>query len=221
MMQRERLRLAVLDELAYDSAVDSSAICVTVGDCGMVSLSGWVPTFLQVRAAEQAARRVRGVQALANWLEVEPPRGAVRDDASIADAAARAIEGSASIPKGVVRVSVSSGWVTLEGQVSSDFQRRTAGDAVADLLGVRGVTNLMTIRHTDPGEIEDRIEEAFRRNAEIDANQVAVSVSGGRVVLRGAVSSWAEKEAAERAAYAATGVVAVENRIEVMAHLFA
>jgi osmotically-inducible protein OsmY len=221
MKQSERLQLDVVDELAYDSAVDSSRIAVTATDSGVVTLKGSVPTFMQVRAAERAAKRVRGVQGVASQLEVNPPAAAARDDTSIAETAVRALEWSASLPKGAVRVALNQGWITLEGQVDRDDQRRAAYNAVRDLLGVKGVSNLISIRPSNPAEIKRKIEDAFRRNAQIDANHVAVAVSGGRAVLRGAVSSWAEKEAAERAAYAAPGVIGVENDIEVRTHMFA
>jgi osmotically-inducible protein OsmY len=119
-----------------------------------------------------------------------------------------------------VQVSVSNGWVTLEGAVEGDFQRRAAARSVRDLWGVTGVSNLITIKPSNPADVERRIAEAFRRNAQIDAGHVAVAVSGGRVVLRGSVTSLAEKEAAERAAFAAPGVISVQNDIEVRAHAF-
>ena len=124
------------------------------------------------------------------------------------------------MPSGTVKVAVSNGWVTLEGQVELDFQRRAAARSVRDLLGVTGVSNLITIRPSNSADIQHRVEEAFRRNAQIDAGHVAVAVSGGRVALRGAVTSLAEKEAAERAAFAAPGVISVQNDIEVRAHAF-
>jgi osmotically-inducible protein OsmY len=125
------------------------------------------------------------------------------------------------VPKDAVKVTVNNGWVTLEGQLEWDYQRRAAYQAVRDLIGVKGVSNLTSIKPSSPAEIKRKIDDAFKRNAQLDANHVAVAESRGRVTLRGAVSSWAEREAAERAAYAAPGVISVENDIEVRTHMFA
>jgi osmotically-inducible protein OsmY len=220
MRRSEQIQLDVVDELAYDRAVDSSRIAVTASVTGVVTLEGSVPTYMQARAAERAAKRVRGVHAVVAQLEVKPPAAAVRGDGRIAEAALLAIGWSASVPSDAVTVSVSNGWVTLEGEVEGDFQRRAAARSVRDLWGVTGVSNLITIRPSNPADIQRMVEEAFSRNAQIDAGHVAVAVSGGRVVLRGAVTSLAEKEAAERAAFAAPGVISVQNDIEVRAHAF-
>jgi osmotically-inducible protein OsmY len=221
MKHSEQLQLDVVDELAYDSAVDSSRISVTASETGVVTLAGSVTSYMQARAAERAAKRVRGVHAVASKLDVNPPAASTREDTRIAEAALRALDWSASVPRDAVKVAVSDGWVALEGQVQWDYQRRAAGEAVHDLLGVKGVTNLISIKPSVAPEIQRRIEDAFKRNAQFDAAHVAVSVSGGRITLRGVVSSIAEKEAAERAAYAAPGVISVGNELEVKAHLFA
>jgi osmotically-inducible protein OsmY len=222
MKATEQLQVDVLDELAYDSAVDSSRIAVTATAEGVVTLKGSVPTHMQAKAAERAAKRVRGVRAVASDLNVNPAADADRDDAVIAAAALRALEWAASVPKDAIGVTVAWGWVTLEGHVAWDYQRRAAYDAVSDLAGVRGVTNLIEIEpSTAASQTKEQIEDAFRRNALIDARSITASVRGGYVTLRGSVSSWAEKEAAESTALSAPGVNGVDNQIAVHAHVVA
>jgi osmotically-inducible protein OsmY len=222
MKRTEELQRDVLDELAYDTAVDSSQIAVTATASGVITLTGSVPTYMQARAAERAAKRIRGVNAVASKLDVNLPTALARGDTGIAEAALRALEWSASVPDGAVRVTVTNGWITLEGKVDWEYQRRAAQQAVRDLAGVRGVTNLVELTpYAKPTEIRAKIEEAFRRSAEIDAQHVIISTTGGRVTLSGTVHSLAEKEAAERAALAAVGVSSVVNDLEVRAHAFA
>jgi osmotically-inducible protein OsmY len=218
MNRNEQIQLDVLDELAYDPAVDSSSVEVTVTAAGVVTLKGRVPAYMQARAAERAAKRVRGVKAVANDLEVKPPEGFGLDDTGVAEASLQALRWSASVPKDAVRVTITRGWITLEGKVDWDYQRRAAYEAVRDLRGVRGVSNLIEIKPSaKASEVRAQIEGAFRRNAQLDADHVTVEVVGHRVTLRGSVGSWSEKETAERAAFAAPGVISVDNRIEVHA----
>ena len=221
MISSERIQLDVLDELAYDPAVDSSRVSVTATEAGVVTLKGSAPTFMQARAAERASKRVRGVKAVANDLEVKPAVGFAHDDTGIAEAALQALRWSSSVPRDVVKVTVSHGWITLEGRVEWDYQRRAAYNSVRDLQGVRGVSNLIELKPAaKPAEIREKIENAFRRSAQLDAQHVAIETIGSAVTLRGTVSSWAEKDAAERAAFSAPGVKSVDNRIEVRAHAF-
>jgi osmotically-inducible protein OsmY len=127
---------------------------------------------------------------------------------------------TASVPKDAVKLTVSRGWVTLEGKVDWDFQRRAAYNVVRDLRGVCGVSNMIELKQgAKPSQIRENIEAAFRRNAQLDAEHVSVQADGNRVTLRGTVASWSEKESAERAAFSAPGVTGVDNRIEVRGHL--
>jgi osmotically-inducible protein OsmY len=222
MLSREQVQLDVVDELAYDPAVDSSRVAVTVAADGVVTLKGSVPDFMQVRAAERATKRVHGVRAVANDLQVNPPSQYALDDGAVAASALQALNWSVSVPKNAVTLTVSRGWLTLEGTVDWDYQRRAAYNAVRALRGVRGVSNLVAIKAVaQPGEIKEKIASAFRRNAQLDAQTIAVETSGGRVTLRGTVASWTEREAAEHAAFAAPGVTSIDNRIEVRAPAYA
>jgi osmotically-inducible protein OsmY len=217
MKTAEVLQQDVVDELAWDPKVDSSTIGVTSSD-GVVTLRGRVKSYTEKRAAEMAAKRVRGVHAVANDLEVVPLPKFERDDTTIAQAALNALKWAYSVPDEKLKVTVEKGWLTLEGQVEWQHQKQAAENAVRDLTGVRGVSNLITIKTTvSTREVKAKIEAAFKRSAEIDADHVRVEAKNGKVTLRGTVGSWAEKEAAETAAWAAPGVGGVSNLISVEA----
>jgi osmotically-inducible protein OsmY len=205
----------VLDELKWDMRVKPNEIGVAVKD-GIVTLTGWVDSYLKKMAAEQAALRVQGVKAVANDIEVRLPTSAERLDADIAAAVLNALKWDAAIPEGKINVTVSKGWVTLQGEVEFEFQRRDAERAVQRLTGVKGVSNLITIKpHLSPAELKQNIEKALIRNAETDARHITVEVQGSKVILRGPVRSYAEKQAAEDAAWSAPGVTAVDNHITI------
>lgn len=213
----EDIQQDVLEELSWEAEVQPNEIGVAVND-GIVTLTGRVDSFPKKWAAERAAQRVRGVVAVANDVEVRLPGSAERTDADIAAAAARALDWDALIPPGRAKVTVSKGWVTLDGTVEWQFQRRAAERAVRRLTGVRGVTNLIKVKpkvQPAESELKRRIEDALVRNAETDADRITVDVDGGKVILNGHVRSWAERDAAERAAWSAPGVTEVVNRITV------
>ncbi len=211
----EDIQRDVLEELKWDPRVRPNEIGVAVKD-GIVTLTGWVDSYLKKIAAEEDGHRVPGVKAVVNDIEVRLPGSAERTDADLAKAVLNALKWDAGIPTDKIDVTVDHGWVTLKGEVDYYFQKRDAEHAVERISGVRGVTNLLTVKpQPTPHDLKQQIEQALVRNAETDAKRITVEVQGSKVVLRGTVSSYAEKKAAEEVAWSAPGVTEVDNRIVV------
>jgi osmotically-inducible protein OsmY len=215
MRSDEEIKRDVEEELRWDPDVAESDIAVAVKD-GVVTLSGFVRSYGQKRAAEAAAKRVAGVLGVANDLEVRLPIIHQRPDPEIARDAVEAIRFRLPFSSEGIKVVVKDGWVTLEGEVEWHYQKAAAEKAVSRVKGVKGVSNFIEIKpRVPPSEIKRKIGEAFRRNAEIDANRITVETDGDVVILKGTVQSWAEREEAERAAWAAPGIKKVENLLTV------
>ena len=206
------LRDDVLLELKWDPKISSASdISVAVKD-GVVTLSGFVPSFWEKDAAEKAVKRVYGVRGIANDIEVK--LFWQRTDPEIARDAVHELERHVSIPADRIKVTVKDGWVRLEGTVDWEYQKSLAQSAMKKLKGVSGVTNKIQVTpKASSAEVKSKIEEALRRSAELDARRITVEIEGSTVKLYGSVSSWAERDEAERAAWSAPGTTMVENHI--------
>jgi osmotically-inducible protein OsmY len=202
-------------ELRSDPEVDATDIAVAVKDA-VVTLTGFVHSYNDKVEAERAAKRIAGVAAVANGIEVHLRNIDAQPDPEIARDAVVELKRELPTAWEQIKVAVAHGRVILEGDLEWRYQRENAERAVRRIHGVTGVSNLIRLRPTAPAiEVQRRIEKALVRSAEVDASHIKVEAKGSRVVLKGNVRSWAEREEAERAAWLAPGVTAVDNQIVV------
>lgn len=212
----KELHRDVVEELTWQPSIREAEIGVSVKD-GVATLSGFVETYAQKRAAERAAMAVGGVRSVAEGLKVRVTGTHSRSDTAIAHQSANALDWDVEVPRGAIKTRVEDGWVTLEGEVEWQFQREAAVRAIRNLAGVKDVSNLITLRaHSSTADVTSRIKAALHRSAEKGAQTVQVETHDGTVTLRGAVQSWGQRRDVERAAWAATGVTRVDDFTTVM-----
>jgi osmotically-inducible protein OsmY len=205
----------IVEELKWDPSLEDNDIAVAVRD-GVVTLAGYVKSYLTKWRAERVASRVAGVKAIANDLEARLPSTSERPDPEIARAALDALKWNIAVPHDRIKVKVERGWVTLEGDVEWYYQREAAERSVRSLVGVKGVANLISVKvKPAPSNVKTKIKDALSRGAEFDAEHITVEVNGNKATLRGTVRSFAERRDAERAARNAPGITDVENKLTV------
>jgi osmotically-inducible protein OsmY len=202
-------------ELKWDPDIDPTDIGVAVKS-GVVTLTGFVRSYSQKYQAEADVKRVSGVVGVANDLKVHLPSDSQRPDPEIARDAVAALKAELPYSSANMKVVVKDGWLSLEGTAEWNYQRTRAEEAVRRIKGIKGISNLIALKpRVAPSEVKSKIEEAFRRNAEVDAQNITVEANGTEVILKGTVRSWAERQEAERVAWRAPGVTKVENRITI------
>lgn len=207
------LQQDVIDELDWEPSIESSRIGVSVKN-GIITLSGNVPTYYEKIAAEKAAKRVDGVRAVVEKIEVELASRITDED--IAQAAVRNLKWNTTIPEENITIKIEEGWVTLEGEVRWNYQKEAAKNEVTSLAGVRGVTNRISVEPSLKFESpKEKIAKALERDAIIDAHRIDVRIEGSKAVLEGTVATWIERRRAERIAWSTPGIFDVDNRIEV------
>ena len=214
MKTNSQLRRDVQDQLTWEPSVRDDEIGVAVKD-GVVTLSGHVPSYADKYIAIYAVERVTGVKAVADEIEVKLPSSHERTDTELAHAAVNALGWHVQVPEDRVKATVRDGWITLEGEVEWQYQRGAAERALRNLKGVRGVTNLVSVKPAQVSQydVTQRIKDTLRRSADLATDLITVETHDGAVTLKGTVRSFAERRDVERAAWAAPGVTRVDDRI--------
>lgn len=210
-----QIREDVLDELMWEPMLKPAEIGVAVTD-GVVTLSGYVNDYSKKLAAEKAVKRVKGVKAVAEDIQVRLPFEMQKDDEEIAGEVVNALKWNTNIPDEKISIKVDNGWVTLDGELEWQFQRDAALAAVRDLVGINGVINLLKLKPVlSASIIKSNIRKALERNADLEADKITIDTSDSTVTINGKVHSWSEKSEAERAIWATPGVAKVINHLEI------
>lgn len=205
----------VMEELKWESAIHSSDIGVAVKN-GVVTLSGTVDTYMEKKAAEKATLKVAGVKGIAEDIEIKLTYRDQKTDAELAQAVVNSLKWNVLVPDDKIKIKVENAWVTAEGMVDWAYEKNAVRDAISGIVGVKGISNLVKVTpKINPDDVKKKISAAFERSASIDANSIRIEDIGNKVILTGKVRSYAEKREAERVAWNAPGVAAVENNIEV------
>lgn len=216
MKTDKQLQMDIKEELKWEPRVRDEEIGIEVRD-GVVTLMGTVPDYAQRMRAARAVERVAGVRAVAQELTVKVPNTHLRSDTDLAHQVVNTLAWDTEVPFQAVKAKVDDGWVTLEGEVEWQFQRNAPERAVRYLSGVKGVSNLLKVKaHASTYDVAQHITAALSRSAEADAKKIKVTAAGGKVTLTGTVRSWPERADAERAAWSATGVSEVDDRLAVI-----
>lgn len=211
-----QVRQNVLDELEFEPSIDAAKIGVTVDD-GVVTLTGHVSSYFEKLAAERAARRIKGVRAIAQEIEVSYSGAKQNVDDEIAKQVLSVLKWSVIVPSDAVKVTVQNGLVTLTGEVGWQYQRKAAEDAIRKLSGIVGVINNISLKPVVcVSDIKKKIEGALARRAHKEADAIKVTVrDGNKVSLEGKVDNWDEREAVEDAAWSIAGVQSVDDRLTI------
>jgi osmotically-inducible protein OsmY len=214
-MDDSTLRQDIIDELEFEPSINAAHIGVAV-ERGVVTLTGHVSTYAQKAAAEEVVRRVKGVKGIAQEIEVRLIGANQTADDEIVKRVLNSLRWTTLVPQDSVQIEVQDGWVTLTGRVDWHYQRAAAENAVSDLAGVKGFYNNIEVTpDASAADVKKRIEDALKRNAEVEAKAIRVEVRDGKVTLEGKVNTWAERRAAERAAWSAPGVRSVEDLLTI------
>ncbi|MBX5222855.1 BON domain-containing protein [Rhizobium sp. NLR8a] len=209
------LRQNIIDELDFEPSIDAANIGISVEE-GIVTLTGHVGSYSEKETAERVVKRIKGVRGIAQEIDVRIFGNYEASDDDIARRAANMLDWNVSVPKGAIQVKVQKGWITLTGKAEWQYQKNAASDAVRNLAGVVGLSNLIEISpRVSAADVKKRIEDAFKRDAELESQGIRVEVSGGSVTLKGKVHTWSERRAAERAAWSAPGIKTLNDQIAI------